>query len=1218
MALAPQTMEKSPDQTLKPWLLTTLLLSAAYLVSGKLGLLLAIPPGYASAIFPPAGIAVTAAFIYGRRAILGVLLGSFALNLWIGYESTHQFSQLGTITAALIAIASTVQAIVGGQLLRHFIGYPAAFDNLRDILYFQLLASVICLISATLSVGALFVLGLVTADAFLFSWFMWWVGDTLGVLVLLPLTMICLGQPRQLWRRRAATVAVPMLAAFTVLVVLYVNVSNWEHTEIMTEFRLQSQRAADMIQARLEEQESLLEQTQGFFAANQNVSDEDFRKFSRKALLRFPMIQAIEWAPRIESAQRREFEAKQQQRLPGFQISEHDQHRVLRAAKERAVYYPVTYAEPLESNQFVFGFDLLSTQDRAAALLQAVRSTRSIATQPIHLLQATKDTYGFLLLHAVRTRTTDEGVVLTVIRVDDFLDKLLPSGKEQLQIQLTDVETGTLFYNSFANPGTQAQWQQKIIYGQREFLFATAPSAAYLAQHQGWQSVTLLSASILGIGLLGAFLMLGTGYTARVESQVQQQMAELNESSEKLTTLYQLSPLGIVFTALDGRFLEFNAAFERITGYSADELKTLDYFTLTPEKYMPDELVQLETLMKHGRYGPYEKEYRRKDGTLIAIRLNGLLLNGKDGEHYAWSLIEDISEQKQTEEILRSSEERWKFALEGSGDGVWDWNLQTGMLFLSRQEMVVLGYAGEESQQVDFTGWLARIHPADQSSRKQAMDAYLSGKTPIYSCEMRTRCRDGHWKWIRTRGMLISRTADGKPLRMIGTHTDIDEQKRQQRQEAMHNTVMEMLAHGIELHKILDQIIVSLEQDNEELSYAVFSHDGDDEHALANTTLPEFWYPKQPDIGLGTEYPAVRHHPAAATSGGVTMHHTEAIVLGNGRVEGVLVAFCKQSNATVAPDIRQQQQAAALIATAIEHKRIAEQLLLANSVYMASSEAIMVVDAANRIVAINPAFEKITGFNAQDALGHDPKLMKSDYYSPEFYKEMWQTILASGSWSGEIWNRRKNGTIYPAMMNISTIYGDDHQILRRIAIFTDITDKKRAEEQIYHLAHHDLLTNLPNRVLYTDRLSLALSAAHRNRTRLALLYIDLDKFKPVNDTLGHAIGDLLLKQVAQRLLDCVRESDTIARIGGDEFVAILPAVQSTADAHNIGEKIRAALEQPFIIDEHVLQISASIGGALYPDHGSNETQLIQHADNAMYQAKARGRNTVCIETSTNS
>lgn len=333
---------------------------------------------------------------------------------------------------------------------------------------------------------------------------------------------------------------------------------------------------------------------------------------------------------------------------------------------------------------------------------------------------------------------------------------------------------------------------------------------------------------------------------------------------------------------------------------------------------------------------------------------------------------------------------------------------------------------------------------------------------------------------------------------------------------------------------------------------------------------------------------------------------------GESTVEGVLVSFRKHSDSHALPDPEQQRQAANLISIAMQHKRIEEQLLLANSVYETIAEAIMVVDPDNRILAVNPAFEKITGFRSDEVIGRDRKLMRGTRQPEAFYQEAWRAILETGTWQGEMWYQRKNGSDYPLLMSVNTICGEDGQVLRRIAVFSDITAKKQAEQQINYLAHHDLLTGLPNRALYADRLTLALATARRNEARLALLYIDLDNFKPVNDSLGHAVGDKLLKQVAKRMLECVRESDTIARIGGDEFVVILPAIHSEADAQLVAEKIRATLAGTFAIDGHQLAISSSIGGAVYPEDGDDENKLMQNADAAMYLAKKKGRNMVCF------
>jgi len=295
-----------------------------------------------------------------------------------------------------------------------------------------------------------------------------------------------------------------------------------------------------------------------------------------------------------------------------------------------------------------------------------------------------------------------------------------------------------------------------------------------------------------------------------------------------------------------------------------------------------------------------------------------------------------------------------------------------------------------------------------------------------------------------------------------------------------------------------------------------------------------------------------------------------------------------------------------------ELRTATERLMQAKAVYENSSEGIMVVDRNNHIVSVNPAFECITGYSSAEVVGADPKILSSGRHTAEFYAEMWRSLEETGTWHGEIWNRHKDGHVYAQLMSIDTIFNEGGEVSQRVCVFSDITERKLTEERIVYMAQHDALTNLPNRALYLDRLQQALALAKQEYTHLALLYIDLDRFKLVNDTLGHITGDILLQSVAQRMRHCVRESDTVARMGGDEFAVLLLAIQSRQDALMIAEKLRAALEEPFEVNGKHLNISCSIGGAFYPEGGSDGETLTKNADQAMYLAKKMGRNRVCF------
>ena len=293
-----------------------------------------------------------------------------------------------------------------------------------------------------------------------------------------------------------------------------------------------------------------------------------------------------------------------------------------------------------------------------------------------------------------------------------------------------------------------------------------------------------------------------------------------------------------------------------------------------------------------------------------------------------------------------------------------------------------------------------------------------------------------------------------------------------------------------------------------------------------------------------------------------------------------------------------------------ERKKAEKSIQLLAKVFESASEALLITDANNTILTVNDAFTRITGYAKEDVIGKNPKVMSSGTNSLEFYANLWKSVFAIGHWHGEIVDRRKSGELYPKWMSINTINDAQGNTTHYIGSFYDISERKNVEERMRHLAHYDVLTDLPNRALFNDRLQQALVTAKRDKAHMALMFIDLDEFKPNNDTLGHAVGDLLLKEAAKCIQGCLRESDTAARIGGDEFVVLLPTIEGEKDTMMVAKKICNTLSQPFEVAGHILHVSASIGVALYPEHGSNELQLCRNADAAMYHAKKNGRNNV--------
>ncbi len=283
-----------------------------------------------------------------------------------------------------------------------------------------------------------------------------------------------------------------------------------------------------------------------------------------------------------------------------------------------------------------------------------------------------------------------------------------------------------------------------------------------------------------------------------------------------------------------------------------------------------------------------------------------------------------------------------------------------------------------------------------------------------------------------------------------------------------------------------------------------------------------------------------------------------------------------------------------------------ERERLAATVLDTVSEAVMVTDPDNLIVSVNQSFTRITGYTSEEAVGRVPAQLFSEKQPSELDIEVHRSLAAHDHWAGEIRNRRKNGELFVAWQSINLVRNERGDIMHQVTGFYDITEYRTEADRIAWLAHHDPLTGLPNRTLFADRLSQAIRQSRRTQEKLALVFLDLDKFKPVNDTLGHLVGDQLLQAVGERLLDCVRDSDTVVRLGGDEFVVLLPAIDAARDAISVAEKIKQSLGLPFQLESHNINISTSCGIAVCPDHGTEEKQLMKCADAAMYRAKAGG------------
>lgn len=338
-----------------------------------------------------------------------------------------------------------------------------------------------------------------------------------------------------------------------------------------------------------------------------------------------------------------------------------------------------------------------------------------------------------------------------------------------------------------------------------------------------------------------------------------------------------------------------------------------------------------------------------------------------------------------------------------------------------------------------------------------------------------------------------------------------------------------------------------------------------------------------------------------------------APILRQGHAIGMVEARCNASATTIATELFLPEERTLLVMLAeqigrlYEQKQADEQLRLSALVFDNSRELIVITDADSRIVSVNRAFTKVTGYTTDEVIGKHIRTIKSGRQDQPFYESMWHTITETGYWQGELWNRRKNGELYPALASISAVHDTQGRVTKYISVSTDITEFKQAEDRIRYLAYYDPLTELPNRTLLRDRAVQTLTQAAREHAETALLFLDLDHFKTINDSLGHLSGDSLLQEATQRIRAALRHADTVGRLGGDEFLIVLNHSDAASAAH-VARNLLSRLAEPFIINGHSLSISASIGIAVSPRDGNNFDELHKNADIAMYKAKELGRN----------
>jgi len=603
---------------------------------------------------------------------------------------------------------------------------------------------------------------------------------------------------------------------------------------------------------------------------------------------------------------------------------------------------------------------------------------------------------------------------------------------------------------------------------------------------------------------------------------------------------------------------------------------------------------------------------------------------------------------------LKESEFLWKFAIEGSGGGVWDWDVANEKVAYSKRWKQLLGYAEDEVGD-SLDEWNKRIHPGDKADALAAVTRHFEQKTPSYSSEHRLLCKDGGYKWILTRGSVVDRDGAGNPLRAIGIHTDISALKLQEALMQFRNRILVMLARGEPIEQVMLAIVTGIEAIHPEMICSILLLDDEGKRLVdvVAPSLPAFYNDaiKGVEVGVGkgscgtaavigervivddiATHPYWQLYKQLAASAGLAACWSQPIRSSMHHVLGTLAIYHRKINKPSEADITLIEQCADLISVALDKNAAEVQL------HDSEKQLALVLDASqlgfwdwdilkNKVVR-NERWATMLGYSLKD-IGFTVKQW-IDFIHPEDQAMAYKSIEdclegVAPLHSIEYRMHTKDGQYKWILDQAQVVERDaNHKATRMCGTHTDITERKLMEEQIRYQALYDGLTQLPNRYLFEDRLRQAMMKSKRTGCYGALMFLDMDNFKPINDSYGHVVGDLLLIEVAARLKCCVRAADTVARIGGDEFVVALEQLDtdrllSEKEAESAADKIRQLLAEPYVLKVTaetgeettvVHHCTASIGVVLFIGNEISQKEILKRADNAMYRAKDSGSNQV--------
>ncbi|MDP1644632.1 MAG: PAS domain S-box protein [Thiobacillus sp.] len=686
----------------------------------------------------------------------------------------------------------------------------------------------------------------------------------------------------------------------------------------------------------------------------------------------------------------------------------------------------------------------------------------------------------------------------------------------------------------------------------------------------------------------------------------------MQEQSAILSNLINSVMDAIVSTDESQNIIMFNHAAELMFGHRAADIIGQPLDKLIPARFRAMHRQHVENF---GRTGATTRTMNAP-GVSYGLRANGeefifeasISKAEVAGEKTYTAILRDITERKEAEKALWEAKEKFQSLVESSSDWIWEVDANAVYTYASPKVKDLLGY---EPREVIGRTPFDLMPPEEKVRVGKLFEEIAREKKPFSGIENSNLHKDGHLVILETSGVPVFDN-EGGLCGYRGIDRDITERKLVEQafleSEAKSHAIIEATPVPLSLNDAQGNITYLNQAFVQTIGYTM-----DDIPTLAD------WWPRA--------YPDPQYRQWVVET---WQNNLDEAKRTNGDFSPIeLNIRCKDGPVRTfiggATPLQERFAGTHLVTLydITEHKQAEVELRIASTAFE-SQESMVITDADGVILRVNQAFTEATGYTAEEAVGQTPRLLKSGRQDADFYREMWGTLLRTGKWQGEIWDRRKNGEIYPKLLSISAVKGDDGVVTHYVGVDHDITKRKAAEEEINNLAFYDSLTQLPNRRLLNDRLGKIMAASKRSGRYGALMFLDLDNFKPLNDEHGHSVGDSLLVEAARRIARCVREVDTVARFGGDEFVVVLSELdedkaESTAQASIVAEKIRTTLAEPYLLKiqsegkaettvEH--HCTSSIGVVLFTDHEASEEDILKWADMAMYQAKEAGRNQI--------